>query len=130
MLRSVIGVVVGIVVGAALVFVMERIGHVVYPTPAGFDFKDPEQLKLLVAATPLGAKLFVVAGWFLASFVGGLVALRVARNWAPTAWIVAIAFLGLTAMNFAAIPHPLWMVIAGVIVCLGGGYLAIRISGA
>lgn len=128
MVRSVLGVVVGIVVGSLLVFVTERIGHVVYPTPEGFDFKDPAQLKRLVEVTPFGAKLFVVGGWFLAAFVGGLAALRVARNWAPVAWIVGATFLGFCAMNFAAIPHPLWMEIAAVVVCLGGGWLATLVS--
>ena len=117
MLRSVIAVIAGIAVGAVIVFAVETIGHLLWPSLTAIDADDPEQMKRLVAATPFGAKLAVVVGWFAGAFVGATVALLLARRWAPVAWIVAGTFLGLAAMNFIAIPHPLWMQAAAVVVC-------------
>lgn len=125
MLRSVLGVVAGIIAGSIIVFVVESLGHGLFPTPIAIDKTDPEQMKRLVAVTPLGAKLFVVFGWFAGAFGGGIAALIVARRWAPVAWVVAASFLGLSAMNFVAIPHPLWMQASAVVVCALAGALAV-----
>ena len=127
MLRSVLAVVAGIVVGAFAVFALESVGHVVFPSSIAIDKSDPAQMRRLVEATPLGAKLFVVAGWFLGALSGGVASLALARRWAPVAWVVAASFLGLAAMNFFAIPHPLWMQIGAVLVCWLGGALAVKI---
>lgn len=126
MLRSVIGVVVGVSLGAIAVYVAEFLGHTIYPTSVQIDRADPEAMKRLVEVTPLGAKISVVAGWSLGAFFGGLGALAIARRWAPVAWVVAASILGLAATNFAAIPHPLWMQVGAVAGCGLGGMLAIR----
>lgn len=125
MLRSVISVIAGIVVGSLAVFAFEFAGHAVFPAAVAVDKADPEALRRLVEVTPFGAKLFVVAGWFAGAFAGACVALMLAKRWAPVAWVVAAAFLGLTATNFAAIPHPMWMVVSAVVVCPLGAALAI-----
>lgn len=127
MLRSVIAVVVGVVVGAVTVFVLEYLGHAIFPSTIQIDREDPEQMRRLVAATPFGAKLFVVAGWFAGAFLGGFASLVIARRWAPVAWVVATTVLGLTATNFAIIPHPLWMEISAVVGCAFGGWLAVAL---
>ncbi len=117
MLRSVVGVVAGVAVGAIAVFVFEFLGHALYPSAVPIDMKDPAQMQRLVAVTPFGAKAFVVAGWAAGAFFGGLAALAVVRRWAPVAWVVAASIFGLAAMNFVAIPHPLWMQIGAVAGC-------------
>lgn len=125
MLRSVLAVIAGVVVGSLAVFAFEFVGHAAFPAAVAIDKTNPEQLRRLAEITPLGAKLFVVAGWFAGAFVGGVVALLIAKRWAPVAWVVAASFLGLTATNFAAIPHPVWMEIGAVVVCALGGALSI-----
>lgn len=127
MLRSVLGVAAGIIAGSIIVFAVEFLGHAFFPAAIAIDKSDPEQMKRLVEVTPLGATLFVVLGWFAGAFGGGVAALMIARRWAPAAWVVAATFFGLAAMNFVAIPHPLWMQASAVIVCAIAGALSIRV---
>jgi hypothetical protein len=127
MLRSIIAVIAGVVVGSLAVFAFEYVGHAAYPASVAIDKNNPEQLRRLVEVTPFGAKLFVVGGWFAGAFAGGVVALLIANRWAPVAWVVAACFLGLAATNFVAIPHPVWMEISAVGVCALGGAFAIAL---
>lgn len=125
MLRSVFAAIIGVCVGALVIFGVEFLGHAVFPTTVAIDRNDPEQMRRLVAATPLGAKLFVAAGWFFGALFGGIAALAIARRWAPVAWLVAATVLGLSLTNFLAIPHPLWMIACAVIGCGLAGAAAI-----
>lgn len=126
MLRSVLSVLFGVIAGAALVFVVERISHGQFPVPAGFDPTRPEA----IASLPFGAKASVVIAWFAGAFGGGLVASLIAKRWAPAAWVVAATMLLFAITNFTAFPHPLWMMVASIPAAGIGGYLAVRITGA
>jgi hypothetical protein len=120
MVRSIIGVLVGVIVGAFIVLAIEAIAHQVFPPPAGFDPNNAGA----VAALPLGAKLSVLFAWFGGAFGGGVAALLIARRWAPVGWVVAVTILLFAATNFSAFPHPLWMIIASIPAVLAGGQLA------
>lgn len=126
MLRSVLAVLAGVILGSLIVFMCESAGHRLWPIKGGVDVHNPAQLRNLVAATPFGAKLAVVFGWFAGTFTGAALALVIARRWAPVAWVVAMTFFGLTVSNFAAIPHPVWMQLAAVVTCASAGALAVK----
>jgi hypothetical protein len=126
--RTVVAVVVGTVVAFVLVGVIEAIGEVVYPPPAGVDFGRPDQLGSYMQRLPGGALAFVLAAWILATFLGGLVAAWIARS--RTALVTAIVgalVLAATIANFVLIPHPAWMVAAGVVGIAIAAYLAGRL---
>lgn len=128
MLRSVLAVVAGVVVGSVLVFAVETVGHLLWPSRIAIDAADPEQMRRLVAATPLGAKIAVVLSWFAGALGGGVLAVLLARRWAPVAWIVAATIFCLAAANFVAVPHPLWMQAGAVVASLAAGFLAVRMT--
>ena len=121
MIRSIIGVLVGVIAGAFIVLTVEAISHQIFPPPAAFDAKDAGA----VAALPLGAKLSVLIARFGGAFGGAVAALMIARHWAPAGWVVAATILLFAATNFSAFPHPLWMIIASIPATLAGGQLAI-----
>jgi ABC-type Na+ efflux pump permease subunit len=106
----------------------QTVGHSLFPPPADINLADPEDVKRLMASLPAAAFAFVLLGWFLGSFVGSFVARKIARSNAA-AWAVAVLFILFTAMNFVMIPHPLWMIAAGVLIPLASAWLAIRFSG-
>jgi len=113
MKTTVLGLIAGLGAMALSVFLVEGLGHILWPPPEGVDLKDPEQLKAIISTIPFGAKLFVMIGWAVGALVGGLVAVRISRKrW--TAWVISAAMLGLTAITLFMIPHPVWM-IAGAI---------------
>lgn len=125
MLRSVIAVVAGVVIGSFLIFGIEALGHALWPATMTPDLHTAAGLRADVAVLPFGAKASVVIGWFLGAFAGAATALAVAHRWAPAAWVVAATFLALTAVNFSAAAHPIWMMLAAPIATLGAGRLAI-----
>lgn len=138
MLRSILAVVAGVLVAAALVFAAEAAGHRLYPTPAigAVDcgskaaYAEKASAAVCVAATPAGAKLAVVAGWLLGAFGGGVAAALIGRKWAPLPLLVAATILLLCIVNFFAFPHPLWMIALAVLAAPLGGFGAVAATGA
>lgn len=126
MLRSVLSVLFGVIAGAALVFVVERISLTVNPVPAGFNPAEAGA----IASLPFSAKAFVVFVWFAGALGGGAVASLVSKRWAPSAWVVAATMLLFAMTNFSAFPHPLWMVLASAPAAGLGGYLSVKLTGA
>ena len=126
--RTIVAVVVGTVVAFVLVGVIEAIGEVVYPPPAGVDFGRPDQLASYMQRLPGGALAFVLAAWIVGTFFGGLVAAWIARSrTALAAAIVGALVLAATIANFVLIPHPAWMIAAGVVGIAVAAYLAGRL---
>jgi MFS family permease len=126
MLRNVLAVLGGVVLGALVVFVIEIAGHSVFPPPRNIDFKDPDALRAAMAQNPLGAKLFVVGGWFAGSFAGCVLTGFLSRRWAPAIWVVAGTMLFFIASTLATLPHPGWMMLAGFAGAPLAGILAIK----
>jgi hypothetical protein len=126
MMRSIVGVLVGVIVGAAVIFIVGRLTVGLFPVPAGFDPTRAAD----VAARPFGAKALVVFAWFLGAFVGGIATALIGKGWAPAVWVVAATMLLFAISNFSAFPHPLWMMIASAPAAALGGYLAVRSTGA
>ena len=56
---------VGAVVAIACVWAIEAVSHLIYPIPPGTDFDDPAVLAAYFESVPLGAKLWIVAAWFV-----------------------------------------------------------------
>jgi len=114
-LRVTLAVVAGAVVAVGLIALVESVGHRVYPLPAGIDWSNPEQVRAYVNGLPVGALVFVLAGWIVGAFVGGLVAAWIARPRAVlAASIVGAIVLAATLANLVMIPHPTWVAVAGV----------------
>lgn len=126
MVRSAFAALIGVVVGAVIVFLVERTGHAFFPAPADFDPSSAAA----VAALPLGTKLSVLAAWFAGAFGGGAAAALAARRWAPAAWVVAMTILLLAGTSLAAIAHPLWMAVGAVLATVLGGWLSVKTTDA
>lgn len=123
MVRKLLGIVAGVVIALVTITLVEFAGHAVFPPPAGQDMRDPAAVTAYLATAPVGAMLFVVAGWFAGALAGGLGAATIAR-WPAAAWIIAglIALAGI--YNATQIPAPLWMQAATVLAPALGGWTA------
>lgn len=125
MLRTILGIVAGVVLAFAVLMGLEMAGHVAMPPPAGLDPADPEDLKQMVASASLAAKAWVVFAWFAAVVAGGWLARRISRTgWAG--WVIAGLIVVGGIANIMMIPHPLWMQIAAVAAPLAGGWIVTR----
>ncbi len=129
MLRNVVAIVVGVVTAFVTVMLVDKIGHMVYPAPAGLDFTNPDAARPYLATLPLGAFLFVLASSVVAAFDGTLVACLIGTVKPRVFGIVVGGFVfAKSVANFIAIPHPLWLALATLAGVILSTLLAMRLA--
>jgi hypothetical protein len=126
-MRILLGVLAGAVVAGLCVFLVEMIGHSIFPLPPGLDPKDPADQQTLMNVMPAAAKAMVLLGWFLGALLGALTANRIARR-ALAGWIVALLVVAAGVVTMVMIPHPGWMWAGGILLPLAAGWLARRLA--
>jgi len=126
-MKTLLGVVVGVVVLFAAVFAIEALAHSLFPLPPMMDATNPADQARMLAAMPAGAKAMVLLGWLVGPLLGALAANRVAGR-TQAGWIVAgIAIVG-GIVTMVMIPHPIWMWVGGIALPLVGAWLAQRFA--
>ncbi len=127
MLRTVVSVIAGIVAAFAIVFASDALFHALVPSaPPPADTSDREAMRAYVAGQPAGVLIALLAAWALAAFAGSALAARLARRGEKPGWVVTGLFLLATAANFMMVPHPMWMVVLGVVLILAAGWAGSR----
>ncbi len=126
--RSVLGSIAGLVAAVVIVLVVESIGHLLFPPPAGTDLSNPAALETLIDALPFGALAFVMIAWVAGAFGGGAIAALIARQSWP-AWIVGVLMLAGGLWSMIVIPHPLWMQVGLVPATLLPAWIAGQLYG-
>ena len=106
MLRTILGVIAGVVVMFGVIMGTEYLGHQVYPPPPGLDPMNPaheQAFMQFIATMPVGAKAILVAAWTLGAFAGGFIAAKIAQHPRVAAVIVALVVMsGVVMMMIAA----------------------------
>ena len=128
MIRTIAAVLLGLVVALATMLLVEYLGMSLFPLPPGIDLDSEQDLARLVESATLGKKLWVLMGWSLAAFVGGLVAAKIGRGHhvGPALAVGGLIVAGVV-LNAALLPHPAWMTVAGVLLPLPLAWLAARL---
>ena len=120
----------GVVVAGLLVWIVETIGHAVFPPPPDLDFANADAMRAYIANLPLGALLFVAAAWFIGALGGTLTACKLGTG---RRYIYALVVGGLillaTAINLIMIPHPMWFSALGIAGIIAGAWLGLKLSG-
>ena len=116
MQRKVAAVVLGVIVAVVFIIAIEALGHSVYPVPEGLDITDTEAMQAYVTGLPIGAFLFVMGAWLVATLAGGLLACLIARE-TPLVYSAVVGGLVLlgTIINLMSVPHPSWFSITSVL---------------
>ena len=132
MLRSILAVLAGLVLGMFVITAVESLIAWVYPMPA-FDPKDPAALKAAMAGMQTGAWGMLLAGWAFGALASGLLAARLAARFetgAPLRHALAVGVVQTAgaAANFAMLPHPTWVVVCGLLVFVPMAALGGRIG--
>ncbi len=129
MIRSIGALIAGIVTAFASIYLIEMLGHTIYPPPPDLDFSDPEAIRPYIATLPIIVLLFPMFGWFVGTFAGSLVA-DFCGNAKPYlfAGIVGGLVLAGTIANLIVIPHPLWFSITALLGIISSAWLAARIA--
>ena len=119
-LRPAIAAVVGILVAFGLVWLAQYAGSEI----AHAEY-DPATGEILI---PVGSTIALIVGWFLATFAGSWLAMRISGG-TGAGWVVAGAVIGAalyTAIDFA---DTWWIMALGVAVPLAAVWLAQRAVG-
>lgn len=113
--KNIVAGITGVIVAIALVWVVESVGHAIYPPPPDLDFADAQAMRAYVDMLPLGASLFVAAAWFIGTLCGTCVACAIG-NARPMifAFLVGGVMLIATTINLTMIPHPVWFSVLGI----------------
>ncbi|MBW4331932.1 hypothetical protein KY084_13750 [Stakelama sp. CBK3Z-3] len=123
-MRKLLGVLIGVGIGFVITFMLESLGHLLFPMPPGTDISAPDLLDHI----PLGAKLMVVAAWFTGALAGAYVGQRVG-GWLWSGWVVVGILMLAGISTLFMIPHPLWMQAAALVAPILGGLVADRLPG-
>ena len=111
------GLAAGLAVAIFTIMFVEFIGFQLFPPPTGYDLGGGSALSL-----PVENLIWPVIGWFLGALAGSWVAARISGE-RLTGWAIAALVLAAAILNFALITHPLWMMAAGVVAPILGGWI-------
>ena len=129
MIRNVGAAITGLVTAFALVYLVEKLGHSLYPPPTDLDFSDPDSVRPYIATLPIIALLFPMFAWFAGTFAGSIVASIIgdAKPWIYPSIVGGLIFSA-TVANLIAIPHPLWFSIISLIGIVASAWLSTRVA--
>jgi hypothetical protein len=131
MLRTILGVLAGVVAMFVVIMAIEAVGHVIYPPPAGMDPMNPAHeaaFAQFVAAMPFAAKAMLAVAWTLGAFAGGFVAARIARHPRGAAVLIALLVMSGVVGMILRVPHPSWLAAAGLLLPIPAALLAARLA--
>ena len=119
----------GVVATMGTIVGLESVGHVLYPPPPGLSLARPEDAVAMAAAMPPAAFAVVVLGWVLGTFIGSLLAVRLARGAGLllAGGIAALVLSGIYSV-LGTLPHPAWCGWVGVPGTVLAALLAARVG--
>lgn len=131
MQRKILALVLGTVAAVVVGIAVTSLGHTVYPVPTDIDFKDAAAMQAYMSGLPIGALLFVLAAWPLATLGGGLLACAIARKrpLIHSAIIGGLVLLG-TVINLRSIPHPTWFSVTSIVAIIATIFITARLGSA
>lgn len=129
MVRNIGAGILGVAVAVALVWVVETVGHSIYPPPADLDLGNTDAMRAYVDTLPLGALLTVGLAWFIGSIGGTFAACKVgtARPLVYALVVGGMMFAG-AAFNLTIIPHPIWFSALGLVGVFAGTWLGMNLG--
>ena len=107
MIRNILAVIVGLVVGNIAIMGLHYLGMVLYPFPEGLDMNDMKAIAEYISIAPLGSLLFVMLAHILGTFIAGISTALVTKN-IILIYIIGGFFTLSGIYNLYMLPHPLW----------------------
>jgi hypothetical protein len=128
MMRSLLTVISGLIIGRFAIRLFEWIGHKVVPPPVDLKIENFDALRAYVASAPPKVFYLLLAAWAGGAFVGGFVAGLVAeRRKELHAFVVGLIQTALAGWQLSMIPHPTWVVVIGLTLFVPFAWLGGRI---
>jgi hypothetical protein len=121
MLRKILAVLGGIIVGISVIFLCHFIINKIYPAPSLADFDNAHVLSRIVSQMPRGTYFLLLIAYAIGSFTGGLAATFLG-NRKEIVFSVATGVLVMVGtmliINMFQIATPLWFMISSLLICI------------
>ncbi len=112
MIKNILGVVAGFIVGGILFTVFQIVSHGLAEVPVGIDWNNMSEVNEFFRALPVSSFLIVAAGYAIGSLVGGMiVGYFSSTNEKLWPLILGILFTVGWTLNIISLPHPVWMIV-------------------
>ena len=128
-MRTFLGILAGIIIGFAAAALMGIAGQLLFPSNLRVERYTAQAATELFPQMPLGAQLFSILSWTVASLVGAALAKKISGGPA-SAWTVAGFFTLYVALTLLVLPMPGWMQGVALIGPVLAGFVANRLIGA
>ena len=127
MLRTVLAVPAGLIVGGVVITIVQVAAMTLLPAPEGIP---TDRALIEPGDIPAVNMAFVLVAWAAGAFMGGGTAARIARQAKRRlALIVGAFFLIAGVYNMATIPSPLWFWIVGIVLFMPSAHLGAQMLG-
>ena len=116
-LRSAVAAMIGIAVAFGLIWLAQYAGNEISPAEYNLDTDE-----ILI---PIGSTIALIVGWFIGTFAGGWLAMRVSTG-TGAGWIVAGSVIGAALYRAVTLADTWWIMALGVAMPLAAVWLAQR----
>jgi len=124
-LRVTLAVLTGLLAGMVLDTLFRLIGNFIFPPPPTLNMASVEDIRALLDTVPADAYVVKLLGWMVGTFVGGCLAVRIARVGGYPAWLTGLWLYAAFLIHLLIVPHPVWVIwlsmpLCGAAACLAG----------
>ena len=133
MLKKTLAIFAGMAASFVVISLLELISAKLFPIPEGIDFTNKEAVRQLMSTIPMGAIVFVLIGYVIGSYAGGLVVTLISGR-VQVQGAIAIGILltlGQIANTLQMPGQPIWMTVASFLIYIPFaylGYLTVRVK--
>ena len=130
-MKRILPVLAGVLTGMLVIFVIETLGHMVYPIEMNLETATPEAKADFLKHIPPAAIAIVIIAWALGAMGAGIVSTLISKDNSSEFYPALKSggiLLGFGIINMIMIPHPIWFWIAGILVYLPFAWLGYKIA--
>ncbi len=121
MLKSSLAVLAGIIGGSAVIWLIEALGHALFPAPAGLGMQGPGVTSEHLQQMPVLLLSVVLLAYAAGSFAGGWISVAISEKLRDSI-IVGFALLVFGIVNLLMVSHPVWFVVVSVLIYIPCAY--------
>lgn len=114
MVRNVLAVILGFIVGWVVFTAIQTLSHLVFPPAVPLDTNDLESIRRYMESLTPAMYAIVLAGYAIGSFAAGLLIGKIAESKGNLIPIIVGGFFTIGwILNLIMLPHPIWVAVLG-----------------